>query len=90
MYLRAGDRFRAARVHARLARRHGVHRAWVLAAAGLVSPNVQRWRDHRSATAIEPEWRAATMRWLAPLQERERAGDPWLLGETRSCVSDAP
>ncbi len=87
MYLRAGDRLDAARVHARLARRHGVPRAWLLAAVGLAFPNVQRWRDRRAASAIEPEWRAATMRWLAPLQDRERAGDPWLLGGTPECAT---
>lgn len=89
MYLRAGDRFGAARVHARLARRHGVRRAWGLAAAGLVSPTVQRWRDRRAATAIDPEWRAATLRWLAPLQARERAGDPWRLDGIAECATDA-
>jgi glycosyltransferase involved in cell wall biosynthesis len=88
MYLRAGDRFRSAHVHARLARRHGERRAWLLVAAGLVSPNVQRWRDRRSATAIDPEWRAATACWLAPLQERERAGDPWRLDGTPEHATD--
>jgi glycosyltransferase involved in cell wall biosynthesis len=82
MYLRAGQRLSAARIHSRLAIGQRLHRAWVLTGAGLVTPLVQRIRDRRAAAAIDEEWRAATEHWLAPLRAREAAGDPWCLDAT--------
>lgn len=56
--LRSGRRLAAARTHVKLAARHGVHRAWLLAAAGLVVPGLQARRDRRQAAAMPRQWRA--------------------------------
>ncbi len=79
MYLRAGQRLSAARVHSALARHHGLRRAWIVTGAGLLSPIVQRIRDRRAAAAIEDEWRTQTEQWLEPLRAREDASDPWAI-----------